>query len=937
MPLSMNLAARRVLCLHSIIGIVFGLVGILSPLSAEDSAASESALHEGTLPNGLRYVVVPHTSNKGDVGLRLVVHAGSLDEHDDERGFAHFVEHMAFNGTRRFPAGTIRYFFEGLGVEFGADLNANTSYTHTNYLLDLPEGKADRLDEALILLRDFADGMLFPPEEVTQESKVVLSELRARDSEGRRTSIEALDRVYAGTRVPDRDVIGLADQIEQASAEKLRAFYQRNYAPERMMVVVVGALDPAATIEKIGATFESMVAAPGAVAPAPEPRAPELSGVTPGIIVIPSSTGMSVQLIAMNARAPNTLEGHRQELIQRVATTILDNRLVARREAQTTRFGPAHARYDNAPVGPLVWHTLSVSTSADSWTDAVELLETELRRARVMGLTQAEVDEAAMAEINRVNAARNVPAATVANDVARLLSAHRTWKPHEAGAAEATQALTGLTADEANTELERIFPEDELHLIMTVPSDRQVRPERLLTAYDASAGRRLRESAGDVPLVFNYDDFGRPGKVASRTTVDDLGLTLVTFDNNVRLNLRPSSLEPGRFQLQIVFPQNYADVPRNFGGLSELAGQILLHSNLRDQKASEMSRLTKLHGIRPQFVLTNGTPVIAVSGPPDELPFAFKFLAALLSDVKFDNEHYGQGLSFYAGKRRSVVENPGPLAMNTALFQFLGNDPRVLFTSPQVFARTPPSQAEGWLRSHILESPLEIGLVGDFAVDDAIAAAAASVATLKRRSRPPRPGTPFKIMTTSARSEANTGKADSAAVSCVLWPVTLPDDPRHNVALSLAADVLQNRLVLALREILGAAYSPNVTVHRDRIQRDLAYVAMFNSLEPDRARQFTEGSIKLAGIMAERGVTPAEFARVREPVRVRNAEQLRNNNWWLSNVVSIAQSHPDALDDARNKEKLLDEITLEEVNEAAKVFQPGLVSVAIAVPEPEKS
>ena len=136
----------------------------------------------GTLPNGLRYVILPHGSRKGNVALRLIVRAGSLDEHDDERGFAHFVEHMAFKGTRTFPAGTVRLFFETLGVQFGADLNAYTNYTHTQYLLDLPAGRGDRPDEALILMRDYADGQLFLPDEVKRESKVVISEMAAGDA-----------------------------------------------------------------------------------------------------------------------------------------------------------------------------------------------------------------------------------------------------------------------------------------------------------------------------------------------------------------------------------------------------------------------------------------------------------------------------------------------------------------------------------------------------------------------------------------------------------------------------------------------------------------------------------------------------------------------------------------------------------------------------------
>lgn len=133
---------------RALLAFVLGFVCFLPRIAAQsaESARADSPLRQGVLPNGLRYAVLPHPSPKGDISLRLIVHAGSLDEHDDERGFAHFVEHMAFDGTLRHPAGSVRNFFQHLGLTFGPDLNANTSYTHTTYLLDLPDGHADQFD-----------------------------------------------------------------------------------------------------------------------------------------------------------------------------------------------------------------------------------------------------------------------------------------------------------------------------------------------------------------------------------------------------------------------------------------------------------------------------------------------------------------------------------------------------------------------------------------------------------------------------------------------------------------------------------------------------------------------------------------------------------------------------------------------------------------------
>ena len=908
-------------------------------LIAADAAAV--ALVQGTLPNGVRYAVLSHPSPKGDISLRLIVHAGSLDEHDDERGFAHFIEHMAFEGTRRHPPGAVRAFFQRLGLTFGADLNANTSYTHTTYLLDLPDGRAGLLDEALDVLHDYADGLLFPAEQVKSESAVVISELNARDSAGRRTILQLQQVLYAGTPLPNREVGGVAAQLAAATPAQLRAFYERNYLPNRMAVLVVGPVDPTAIVEKISAAFGAIAAAPGAAAPAAAFLPPPVDGIKPDVVIVPTAKGTAVQIMATGSRPPDTIEGRRHELVQRIASAILSTRLVARREREDiTQFGPPSVNYEPSTLGP-VEHLAALPATATAWTDAVQLLETELRRARTVGFTQAEVDEAVAVQLfafrNRIDSVAAQPAATVALDVARSLSADRTWQSAEDNLAEGTRALKGLTAAEATAALQEIFPANSCHLVMIVPPDGSTKPERLLAVYTKSAARALKKnSAADEELRFRYEDFGRPGAVAKRDQVADLDLTLVSFENGVRLNVRPSNLEPGRFRLRIVFPQNFSNLSDDRGGIIEFAGQLLLNSNLGKQKESELSRLIKLHGISPQFAVVNGTPMLAMSGPAAELPFALHLLTALLSDLDLDDDHYRVAFSRYAGQQHALDISPGPYALMQTLFVYTGLDQRVVPKTPEVVARYPRDEVEGWLLAHIIHGPLEIGLVGDFTADHAIDAAAASVGTLSRRRAAPAPGRPLVASGKSARHENTAELPASVSVSCVFWPVTLPDEPRANAALALATDVLSDRLLRVLREALGATYTPEAHFHRDIVQRDFAFTAMINTFEPAQAVRLTEGSIRLAGRFAEKGVSLEEFNRLREPARTRRAEQLRNNGWWLDNVVCLAQSHPNVLEEARRHEKIYDEVTIEDVNQAAKTFQPGVATALILRPTPEK-
>jgi len=938
MPQPFCLFNLRLRC--ATLAIVLALVGWPSGVVGQPASAATpgTPIRQGRLPNGMHYAVLPHPSSKGDLSVRLVVHAGSLDERDDERGFAHFVEHMAFKGTTHFPPGTIRAFFQRLGLTFGADLNANTSYTHTTYLLDLPDGRAGQLDEALVALRDYADGLLFLPEEMTKESAVVISELHARDNAARQTGRQVSNALFAGTRLPDREVGGVTEQLERATPDQLRAFYQRNYRPDRMTVLVVGPVDPAAVVEQISAVFGSMAAPQENVAPAAETTLPRLDGVKPEVIVVPTAKSSSVELVSIAPRQPDTPEGHRQEFIQRIALAILDRRLSERREADPSQYGGVRAHHDAAPVGSLVQASIAVSTTADGWSDAVQMIETELRRARSAGFTQAEVDEAVTGELtalrNRITSVASQPATRVAGDLARLVANGRQWQSPESDLAEATQALQGLTATAAAGNLPAIFPADSLHLLLLVPPENEIKPDRLLAAYAKSAGRSLKtKSADDAALVFRYQNFGAPGSVAKREHVADLDLTLVSFANGVRLNVRPSDFEPGRFRLRVVFPLNLSYVPSDRGGIADLAGQLLLNSNLKRHNQTELARLMRLHGISPQFSVALGTPVLQLSGPAAELPFALRVLTALLSDLDLDLEHYRVALSSYSGLYQNTEVNAGPLALREVIRAYARSDNRVRLSNPRVFAtQDAMDQVESWLVDHILNGPLEIGVVGDVTAADTVKEAAATVGTLRRRQSPSTPGKPLVAPQKASRLQTTVDLPASTSMSCVLWPVSSPDEPRQNAALTLATDALRDHLLAALRDFLGATYSPEVTVHRDTIQRDFAFAVAIITLDPAKAQQYTEGNIRLAAHLAERGVTPDEFARLREPARAKCAEDMRNNAWWLNAVVAIAQSRPEVLDVARRHEKIFDEVTLDDVNRAVNVFKPDNVTALILRP-----
>ena len=209
----------------------------------------------GVLPNGMKYALLKNSTPKDSVVLRMRFDVGSFAEADDQRGLAHFLEHMAFNGSTNVPEGEMIKLLERKGLAFGADTNASTGFDQTVYQLDLPNASDDLIDTGLMLMRETGGNLTIDPTAVDRERGIILSERRARDTYQLRSLIDQLDFQMKGMSVADRIPVGTEDVIKTAPAARIRDLYDRYYRPERATLVMVGDFDPAAIEAKIKARF----------------------------------------------------------------------------------------------------------------------------------------------------------------------------------------------------------------------------------------------------------------------------------------------------------------------------------------------------------------------------------------------------------------------------------------------------------------------------------------------------------------------------------------------------------------------------------------------------------------------------------------------------------------------------------------------------------
>ena len=327
--------------------------------------------------------------------------AGSLHEEDNQRGVAHFLEHMAFNGGENFAPGTLVEFFQRMGMSFGGDTNASTGLDRTQYMLELPDTKETTLAEGLRVLADDAGGLLLRTEEIEKERGVILSEKRSRDTIAYRTQLAQLQFVLGTTRLPSRMPIGLQEVIERAPRERFVEFWNTWYRPEKMVVVVVGDVETPAVERQIVATFAALK--PRAPAK-PEPSLGTIAtfdGVRAGYHPEPeaSSTRVSLKCITAYKPAPDTAANRIRKLPSALAFAILNRRFSELAKKEAAPFMQAAASVSES-FKFVREASIELTCKAERWPAALALGEQEFRRALEHGFQPDELKEVVVSYVS---------------------------------------------------------------------------------------------------------------------------------------------------------------------------------------------------------------------------------------------------------------------------------------------------------------------------------------------------------------------------------------------------------------------------------------------------------------------------------------------------------------------------------------------------------
>ncbi len=912
-------------------------------LKVDSDLPVDPTIRQGVLPNGLRYVIRPNAEPKNRVSLRLLVAAGSLHEHDDERGLAHFVEHMVFRGTRQHPNGSITADLQRLGIAFGPDSTAFTAYDHTIYHLELPDARESTLRTGLSVFREYTEDVTFDPALIDREREVVLNEKAMRDTPDARTSKANLRLLWPESRQLQREPIGLDEQVRRFTRDQFVAFYDAWYRPERLALIVVGDIDPALA-ERLVAEIGGAIQPHGAARKenfSPIPAA----AARPDVAVFsdPGLLGASCLLEHPLAepRVADTHERRVRQLHRALAFAMFQRRIA--RTADDPAFHSASPIANISDTLPgWVLASFGVSGRINNWQEVVGDLEQEHRRAFLHGFTAAELKNQqtvfATAYADAVRTSPTWPSAWIAGNIASALLAGNVLTTPAALRDDLADALAATTLAECRDAFRSAWTTQPPHVFIASHPDFHVAPSAIADALNASRAVAVAAPAATGPTEFSYVDFGPPGQIARHERQADLDIDQAEFANGVRLNFKTTPFEADTVEICVRVGYGKQSQPADKPGLDLLADQIVTAGGLGKHSLEELRDLLTGHVVGYSFHIQSDSCDFAARCSRRDLLLALQVLAAHLTDAAYrPSAMRGIQASFGSMYAALAAAPGGPISVR-AQRVVAGGDRRFgLPTAEELYARE-VRDVSAWLEPQFKHAPIEISIVGDTTWPDASDAVARTVAALpprdpfpKSRNTPgPRMPKPSKTMYAYSTS----AQLHQVALN---WICPVPDlaDMHHERRCRLLTELVTERLRARLRDQLGATYNCSAGFFEYDGFPDFSYFSIYAEVAPDRAQQASKILTNELDELRKKHFTDDEFARVKTPFLRAREEDLRSNGYWGYTVLRDAQERPLRLAAARDRATDTASITRADLESLAKrYFDPKRCFKFISYPAP---
>lgn len=670
----------------------FAVAGASAQMDPMAPIPADPELRTGTLPNGMTYYVRHNEKPKGQADFYILHNVGAIQENDAQQGLAHFLEHMAFNGTKNLPDKMLIDYLEKIGVKFGANLNAGTSWDYTVYnISDVPTSRQGIIDSALLILHDWSHFIALEPEEIDSERGVIMEELRTRDGASWRSSINMLKAVGKGTKYEHRNLIGYLDGLKGFDHDELADFYHTWYRPDYQAVIVVGDIDAEAVESQIK-TLMSDIPAPAAGAPAKETiTVPDNEEPIVSIFTDPEMQGTRVQLFIKRPAVPtqfnNTVMGEINNVIEAYVTTMANARLQElSMQADAPFLGGGMGSGDVVGVIPTLNATLFVAVTQDGELNrGFEALCTEMEKIRRHGFTQGEFERAQenlMRQAERSYANRNDRQNSQFVD--DYLSNYQKNTPIPDAETEwqlDSMLIKMVNVDAVNAFAQQtIMPTNQVIVVTAPEKEGLATPtaEELLSIRERVMNSEVEAYEDDVvkePLIPEGTEL-KGSKVKKTSTNEAYGTTEWTLANGTRIVVKPTTFKADEVRMSAVAKGGLSRLSDDEYYMGEMMPSINMMSGVGKFSSTELRKQLSGKSASVQPSVQEYSSAMGGVCSPKDIETMLQLLYLNFTQPRFDRTDYDNLLKMVNAQLANVKSNPDYQMQDKVLDVTYGHNPR---------------------------------------------------------------------------------------------------------------------------------------------------------------------------------------------------------------------------------------------------------------------
>jgi zinc protease len=884
----------------------------------------DEKIRVGKLENGLTYYIRKNSKPENRVEMRLVVKAGSVLEDEDQLGLAHFVEHMAFNGTKNFAKNDLVHYMQSVGVQFGPEVNAMTSLNETMYMLTLPTDSAHIVEKGFQIMEDWAHNLSFDGVEIDKERGVIVEEWRLTQGLQQRLMDKLYPALFEGSQYATRLPIGKKEIIEGAPHDVIKKFYADWYRPDLMAFVVVGDIDPDAVEKTIHDHFSGLQN-PANERPRKSFPVPDQPG-TKALVV--SDKEMPVVQLALfcktNPEKETLQKDYRKSLAYQLITGMLTQRLNELREQANPPVLNSQVAYGSM-VPEKSFFQLIALVPETGIERGVQALITESERAVQFGFTANELTRQkkeyfAFIE-NAFNERDKTNSASLAAEYLRNFLQDEPIPGIEFEYNFAKDYLNGISLDEVNEILRTKMTRDNRVMFAIAPQKEGLQlpdNEKVLSAVDLATRSEIKPYQDKVTGSQLISEKPKKGRILLTKKNEELGVVEMKLSNGAKVVLKPTDFKNDEVLFGAYSPGGYSIYGPDDHQSAYYADDIVNECGLADFSSSDINKLLAGKNVSESSYIGEYYEGVTGSAAPKDLESLMQMTYLSFTQPRKDSAMFESFMSLQKGYFKNASSNPETYFEDQFARAKTQNNPMAdVIPSESDIARVNITRLYEIYRDRFADaSDFTFFLVGSFKTDSIkplIETYLASLPSAKRVEswkdmgiRPPAKKTDISVYK---------GKDPKSRVG-IYFETIEPWDPMEDHVYESLGQLLSIRYIDVLREEMSGIYGMGTSIDLVRIPYSHVAVNIVIPCSPNNTDVLTKAAISEIRKIQENGVTTEDLVKVKEAQRRDLEKNLKENSYWIGQLMDVYRyEDPGAITQAADR---INALTSEKLQEAAK-------------------